>query len=172
MFSDVFDPILEKQALSKMDMLRLVGHNAKQSLVGSHGLKGVGKILSNPVSGTINAFREMPWYFQAMTGLGVAQAPFVEGGPGRKIGRTIGQLAPMPLFQRRSGLKSPGMLGGMAAQEVLGGGALVHKGILERGGEAVDDMFGWGKAPKPSNLPTPNTPNSTPAPITNTRNGR
>lgn len=159
-FAGVFNPVLEKQALSKMDMLRLLGQSAKQSLVGSHGLKGIAEIYKNPIANTWRGFRDMHWAFQGLGTLGVGSAALGgDGGVGQRVGRTVGQVLPFAMMAKGLGPKAPGLVGMMGAQEMLGGGMFVHKGLLERGGEALDKFLQSrpkvpSYQPPPANAPT------------------
>lgn len=146
-FSHVFE--MEKEAGPKMDYLRMLGRATKESLVGSHGLKGMAEIAKHPVKAIKTEWSHMPLWMKGLMGVGVAGSAFGEGGPMQRIGRVTGNVLPIGFMGMAPGAnKAPGVLGGMLGQEVLGGGMFVNKGILERAGEGVDKFLGFGKTPK------------------------
>lgn len=158
-FAHMFDHMLEKEAVSKMDTIRMLEQSVKNSLFGSHGIKGVGKILSKPIKHSYEGFMSMNPFFQGLGLLGVGSAALGgEGGPAQRLGRTVGNVLPFALMAPGLGPKAPGFVGMMGAQEALGGGMLVQKGLMERGGEKVDEFLGFGKKPSPK-FPAPSSMN-------------
>lgn len=130
-----------KTAASRGDMLRLGMSGLRDSLVGTHGLKGWMPALKEPGKHIWKGFKDTG-LFMPLVALGIGSAALQEGGPFTRAGRVAGQVLPMGLMGL--GKKGPGLIGSTVLQEGLGGGMFVDEGMLGRAGKTIDKTLGLG----------------------------
>lgn len=169
-FSHVFESNEGMDKLSFLnDAMRMGLYGARSALLGTHGVKGWAPIAKKPLKSMWEGFkafhpgkdaglgsRIVGRGLQAMTVAQILGEATRDGTPGERIGRVAGNIIPLALMSPALGDKSPGILGHMVAQEALGGGMFVNKGLLERAGGKVDEWMGF-KDKEPEKQPEKQT---------------
>lgn len=140
---------LYKQA--SMDHLYVAGRALKESFIGGGGLRGLADAFSTPLSNVAKSVKANGVVGNLLNAGFMAPGLYMSAtdpdmGPAQRAGKILGIVAPAYVTGHAAvGSKAPGFLG----SEILGGGMLVHKGVVEGLGEQVDHLIGTAKPKMP-----------------------
>lgn len=150
---------LIKTAATWGEMGHVLARGTRDSLVGSHGVGQWGSVFKNPIKSIYQGYKQIPLPFLPLQAMGLySAASKPDAGFFERAGGVVGQMLPMGLNPLHG--KGPGFLGSTVIGDALGGGMLVHDGLMSRAGRYVDNMF----KSKPRQPSLPHTPNYKPTP--------